>query len=486
MLLQRLLRDSVVYGLSGVLARGVLFLLVPIYTRALAPERFGVLDLVIVAGQLVQIIAPLEISQAIPRFQSAARDPDERRAYLATAFWFSAAALTVFVVVATFAAGPLSGVLLGDVREADVLRAALPAYWSGGMAYLTLTQLRWALKPGHYAACTLLLTTVTVGLAVLLVLRGGRGIEGVLVAQTIGNLLGGGLAFGLARRGYATAFHPDKLRAMLRFSLPLVPASIAAFAALYIDRFVISRVRPPADLGLFGVGYRVATVVALLTLGVQAAVTPIVYAHHQQPGTERELARIFRWFVLLALLLWLVVALWARELVALLSTPAYHGGAVVVPGIALALFLANMNVFAPGLSLGGHTGRIAVISVAGGLMSLALNLLLVPRLGIAGAGIANGIAAAISFAWAMHASQRAYRVPHRWRSFALALLATAVAFAVGEGAVRTLDPIAATLVRLGMVGLTGVCGAAAGLVTRDELRMLATALRPRRTGLEST
>ena len=85
----------------------------------------------------------------------------------------------------------------------------------------------------------------------------------------------------------------NQLRAMLRFSAPLVPAGLAVFISLYINRFALNHFGSLEDVGHFGIGSRIAGLVALLILGIQAALTPLVYQHYREPQTPGQIARLF-------------------------------------------------------------------------------------------------------------------------------------------------------------------------------------------------
>ena len=307
---------------------------------------------------------------------------------------------------------------------------AAAAIWicTGGVMYLILNQLRWMLDPRGYAIVSVLGGVGSIAFSVALVVGAHLGVLGVLVGGSIGNVLALVLGLFRARSVYGVVFRTDRLRQMLRFSLPLVPSGIAVFVTLYIDRIAISRLMTTADVGLFGIGYRLASVSSLLILGFQAAITPIVYTRYREPDAPTQLAGLFRAFAAVALLLSLTLAMFADEIIRALTTPSFYGGSVVVPILAPALLLSGMYVLAPGLAISRRTGSIALISIGGAGLNTVLNLLLIPGLGIQGAALATLLGAAAMFGAYMIVSQTLYPVPHEWTSLALATAGTAAIF----------------------------------------------------------
>lgn len=436
-LLRQALGHSAQYGAASLVSRAASLLIVPIYTRVLTPSDYGQLDLLVAFGSLVQLTAALEVSQGLARHYADADSTDDRRILASTSLWFSIAAYTAFLALAIALATPLSELVVG--RSAPTLIVAAGIWiFTGGLLYLILNQLRWMLDPRGYAIASVLGSVASIGFSVALVVAGQLGVVGVLLGGAIGNVLGLGIAFIQARSVYALAFSFERLRQMLSFSLPLVPSGIAVFVTLYVDRIAISRLMTTADVGLFGIGYRLAAITSLLIIGFQAAITPIVYQRYREPEAPAQLAAVFRAFVAVALGLSLGLAMFADEIMRIFTTPPFYGSAAVVPLLAPALVLSGMYVLAPGLAIARRTGWIALVSVGGALLNTILNLLFIPVLGIQGAALATFTGAASMFAAYMILSQRLYPVPHRWGPLALGTAGIMAIFAM----TRVFDDIA--------------------------------------------
>ncbi|HEY0931231.1 MAG TPA: hypothetical protein VGE27_15020, partial [Gemmatimonas sp.] len=90
--LQRLGRDTLLYGLSTLLVRGLQIFLIPVYSRALGSGEYGVVETVAIAGALVNLTIALEISQGMARYIADAPDESARRALASTAVAFAALA----------------------------------------------------------------------------------------------------------------------------------------------------------------------------------------------------------------------------------------------------------------------------------------------------------------------------------------------------------------------------------------------------------
>ncbi len=469
-MLRQFFKDSAIYGATSLLSQGISLLLLPLYTRVLSPTDYGIVDILTVFAALVNLTIALEISQGLARYFADAKTDSARTGYASTALWFTAGVYTLFAAIAYLSSAPLSQWLLEAQAREGIFRIAVLSLWGNGIFYLALNQLRWQLQPKLYGITSLVFTLVAMGVTVTLVLGFGLGVSGVLYGQLVGNSVGAALSLYFARHSYRLVFDWAKCKEMLRFSLPLVPSSVGVFVTLYIDRIAIKELMSLADVGLFGLGYRLSSLVSLLMVGFQGALTPLIYTHYRNPEAPQEVAQIFRYFVALALLLFLGLSLFAREILMLFTTPDYYGASVVVPLLVPALLLSNMYIFAPGLGIAKKTGTIAVINIVGAILNTALNLALVPILGIQGAALATLLSAAAIFLIYMAYSQKLYFVPHSWRRPGLAVLVTIGVVCVSAQVNLTLWVDIA--IKSILVCITAMVFVSVGLVETGEMRRL--------------
>lgn len=414
-MLKLLLKDTVVYGLAGLVSRGLSLLLLPIYTRVLTPKEYGAFDIILVIGTLAALIIPLEVAQALARFLGDIKEKDERRRMASTALWFTAATYALALVIAVLFARPLTLWLLGDDALTTAFQVGASYIASNGIFYLLQNQLRFELRSKDYALLSCTYAVLTLALGLLFGFGLHLGLSGILGAQLAAATLSVTLGLYLLRNSYALSFDIDRLRSMLIFSLPLVPSGLATFFTLYANRLLLNSMASLEDVGLFGVAARIAAIVGLLIIGLQSALTPLIYAHHSAPQTPASLARIFEIFVALAGFLCLSLGLFAPELLMIVAEPRYAGAAPLVMALAPAALLSQMYIFFPGIGITKKTHQQLYIFIASAVISLLANWLLIQAMGLAGAAVATLIGSLVFFVLWVVASQRLYPLPVRWR-----------------------------------------------------------------------
>ena len=176
-------------------------------------------------------------------------------------------------------------------------------------------------------------------------------------------------------------------------SVPFYIKDLAAAASLHLDRFVISFFLGLELTGVYTLFWSIANVVHNLSVYgvVQPQVPTLIAAHNRGDGAEfhsvqrRILFEASTWSAILAIGAVIAVP-WALPY---LDRPALQANLPIFWLILIATLTrigADSYAF---ILLALHRDRaIAVISVAGALASAALNMVLIPILGLAGAGTA--------------------------------------------------------------------------------------------------
>ena len=284
-----------------------------------------------------------------------------------------------------------------------------------------------------------------------------------------------GMALYLRRTGIGPRLDLGLSRSMLAFSLPLVPAALAGWGLNLADRYVLNAFRGLDELGVYSVGYTGGLVinalaVAPFTLAWGAAYWEIARSD-DAPAAFR---RVLTLFTIGASAGALALSALGTDAIRLLLTPGFDDARYIVPFSAFGMVLYGVyQVVATGLNLTSHTRLLPLTMGAAAITNVALNLLLVPGLGMYGAGIAT-IAGYLVLAIVTAAvSQRHY--PVAWD---VPRVVGTLALASGLGTASLLGPDS-TLWRLGCLVVFGVAVVVLRLVDPTDVARARMAVRRR-------
>lgn len=423
-MLKAFFRDGLIYTIPSIITRGLGIILIPLYTRVLNPADYGSLDLLTAFTGIVNLTIALEVSQGVARFYSTEEEPQKKILYASSGFWFTFFCYSLFAVGCQLFASQLSPLIMGQENLDNAFRLGVMSIWLHGIFYLVQNQFRWELRRKEYAVISLFMSFITMGGAFLFAYVLNWGIEGLILGNILGFVFGLVVGLGRMRNTFHFNFDFQLLKEMLAFSTFMVFSSIAVWVNMYVSRVMLNYYLSVEEVGLYGIGFRVANIAGLVMICFQSQLTPLIYAYHAHPETPRNLAKIFSYFMSVALLGFIGLSLFATDILRVMTTEQYLGGASVVVFLVPAMFLSNMYIFMPGISLAKKSSYFVWINVCAALLNILLNATLIPILGIIGAGAATLISQSLVFLAHVIFSQKFYPVPHSWKAI---LLPTAVA-----------------------------------------------------------
>ena len=463
--LKRLSAESLVYGLGQVGGRAVQLLLVPVLTRALTRDVYGVADLVLAYSQFAVLVLVFGMDGALVRFFYGEPDGAARRRMVSTSLGFRAVAGVAGAALLLALADPLAGGLIGSDAYRKYIRIAAATLPFTLLTLFANDVLRVTFQPWKFIVLNLVQTVVTAGVSLWLVLGERLGVAGVLYGKLAGDGACAALGLVLIRHSLVPAFDRATLRRMLRFGAPLVPAALCYGIVSAADRFFLQRERGLAEVGVYAVALKFHAVVMMAVSAFSLAFFPFAHARAGAEGAPRLYARVLGLYVGTASLVALGVALFAPEALVLLVPPEYRAAArPAAPLVFAAVAYGAYYVACLGIQLALRTHLLWWTAAAAAMVSVVLNAVLVPRRGLDGAAAAT-LLANVTLAAATYAlAQRVHRLPYRGPRLA-ALFAIAVALAVGTPRWTPEGP-AGWVVRLGAIAAFAAAGAALG-VWRD-------------------
>jgi O-antigen/teichoic acid export membrane protein len=449
--LQRLVSSLAAYQVADVVSKFIAVLLLPVYTRYISPSGYGIVELLGNGVILISIVIRFGIIEAFLRFYFADSDQERRDALVRRSVAFLLVTSTVTAVALAATAGPLSRLVLG-YRDVTTFRIAVLGLWTFTNLELAYGLLRVDERIRTYAIASLTNVGLTIAASVVLVVGLGDGARGLLIgnygASTLVLLA---LWFSMRRRllGPRRSGGEDLPR-LLRFGLPTMPAEISVYALSIVDRYYILHTRGSSLVGLYSVAIKLAGSVAFIVRAFQYAWPPLAYSVTDDAEASRLYGLVTTYYVLVSG--WVVagLALLGRWVLRLLAAHSYYGAYRALPWVALGWAMYGLWVVF--LVIAGRaqvTRRNFPASIAGLIANVVLIVVLVPSLGIAGAGIALCGAYVVMLVVMHLLTRHAFRVAFEWRRLLQLTLVMGAVSAAGDlllpthGAVGFLTRLAA-------------------------------------------
>ena len=431
--LKQLAGETAIYGLSTILARIINFLFVPIYTRLLTTESYGVVTEFMAYIAVLQVILVMGLETGCFRFANK-EGADPRKVYsnaLATVTGVGAAFLAAMIVFAK----PIAGVLGYQGFEAVVM-------YMGGILFLdSITAILFAkLRQEHKALKFAILKTIKIltetGANILLFFWFPKFCErhpgnfltafisptpdfsyvifAILISCVVCALL---FVPDLVRFSYS--FDRKLLGRMLAYSLPLMVAALPGIVNDFLDRILFRFFDTGAEawrssLGIFQAAVKLSVIMNLFIQMFRFAAEPFFFQRARDRGSKELYATVLEFFTAFCGLIFLGVILYI-DVLSLILGRDFRSGIGVVPVMLLSYMLLGMlfNV-SMWYKLSEKTGMAIWITLAGLLVTTVVNVVFMPRFSYWAAAFGHLARYLVMFILSAALGQKYYPIPYKW------------------------------------------------------------------------
>lgn len=428
-------RHAFIYGASSAAVAGVNFLLLPAFSRVLSPADYGLLGLLQSSIGLLVLLAVTGTNGAIQFFYFKADTEPARAAIIG-------ASLAWVLVSGSICAALGSVGVLWISSGGEMTSVQIIALWVGAASVLPLALLalaqeapRLRFRPWHYAAIMLLQALVTAGLGWWWVVQNKEGVAGACAASLGGVVTALVPALWLVRSEFGQGWSKVRVRAIVSYGAPFVPASLALWLFSSGPRWVLAHDHDLTSLGVFEIGTKIAAVVMLLNSALGQAFSPHAFRlYGEDPDYRAKIIIIFHFMCGAGLLLAVVAALFSAEFCSLMLPDEFQDAAPVAAVLAMGgFFSVTHQVTALGMAFERRTWLVSAGWGGTAVVCTALAYAVIPFGGaIAAAAISLfGYAGLSVFYWFV--TQRLHPLPFNYRKLSLYVCIAAATLAVTFG-----------------------------------------------------
>ena len=241
----------------------------------------------------------------------------------------------------------------------------------------------------------------------------------------IGNICGSVLTFILLRKEFfQIRFQFDKQiwKKVMHYAYPLIIVGMGGMINDMLSRLIYQHVvnlpeeQAKHELGIFGNIYRLAVLITIMIQAFRMAAEPFFFNRSKEEDAPRTYARVMKFFVIASCFMFLFISLYIdvfRWFFIAVRKPAWVEGLYIVPLLALGnVFLGiyyNLSIW---YKLKNKNMMGAMITIAGALITIALNIVLIPKYHYLGAAIATFCCYLFMMITSYILGQKYYPVPY--------------------------------------------------------------------------
>ena len=423
-MLEKLAKQTAIYGISTIVGRFLSYLLTPYYTRVFGQAEYGIITDIYALIPFALVVLTMGMESGYFRFaakaDAAGGDVKAAKKRLFSTVWgiTSLAAAAFFIAVAAlrepisramgeaYVAHPEYVMLVGAIVMFDVVSC------------IPFSRLREQGRAGRFVTLKMLNIVLQTGLAFAFGAMGLFATEFGVGWAFVANLAASVITFlSILPTTERTVPKVDwlLLATVFSYSLPLLVSGVAGTANEFIDRQMIKYLVPEnamAQLGIYGAITKIAVVMMLFTQMYRLAAEPFFLANYRKDDFKTMNAAALKYYIIASMLIFLGIALF-KDLFALIVGRDFRQGIFILPVVLGANVLSgvwlNLSFW---YKREERTWLAIAVTFVGLIFTVLCNILLVPKYGYYGAAWARLASEAAMVAVSYWLNRKYYPTPY--------------------------------------------------------------------------
>lgn len=434
--IKALSKETLIYGTNTIVGRFLNFLFVPLYTNIFAPGEFGIIANIYAYIAILNVFFTIGLESGYFRFAATLEEGNNKENFTHPFLGIFINSLFLSGFLFLFA-GNLNELFLVDDSRIHLIRYTAVILFFDAVSIVPFAYLRLQHKAVLFVTLKILNIVINVTLNFVLILVLKWGIESVLISNVIASVITFITVFPIIYKNISLNFNRNLAKELLKFSLPYIPAGISSNLVQVINRPMLLAITKDANVvGVFQANYKLGIFMMLFVSMFEFAWRPFFMQNFQLPDAKKLFAKIMTLFVIVGSFIFIVITLFIDDIVKIplfgrgtLIGKAYWSGLVIVPIILFAYLLYGIYInLMAGIYIKKKTKYLPFITGGAALVSIIINFLLIPSMGIYGASISTLISYLTMVIGIFAVSSKYYPVRYEYSKIINVFVITGVIF----------------------------------------------------------
>ncbi len=411
------IKNSFIYMLPIFIGNILPFISIPIFTRILSKEDYGILALAQIYAIFVSGIANFGMTIAYDRnFFQYRNNLKETAQLLYSTILFVLGSFCLLACLTWFFKGALAKLIIGSTVHGNILFWMFCAQFFSSVSYYFLTYFKNSEIAVEFVAYTIMYSIFNFSIALFLVAYIRMGVIGIVYGQ----LCSGMLTFIVLGCKFVKIMPPslnkDILIESLKISYPLTPRIFFGVIGSQFDKYMIGLIASTGSVGIYSIGQKISNIVFTYMTAIQNVFSPQVYRRMFELGKEggKSIGTYLTPFAYITVTVALFVSLFCEEIIFVLTPKSFHGAIDIITILSMyfsILFFGKQ----PQLEYVKKTYLISVLTFVGIGINIGINTPFIMKWGAVGAAWATFLAGTISSGIAFGISQYYYEIKWEYK-----------------------------------------------------------------------
>jgi len=389
-----------IYGILPVLSKFISFFLIPIYTRYLSLEEYGLMDYLIQVALFLTFFSSLEIYSGVGRYFIEVESFSEKQKLVSTGFWLTALLCLIIALLSILFRDLVSQILIGEQTASTaflVVFAWIP--FSAIYTYFSVI-MRFEQRPKEFVIIAITQLIVKVVFSIIFLIIYKYGALGIILGQFIGEVCSSILLISMLRKYLTLCISLDYIKKILKYSLPLVPSSLIIGFEKTLSRYLITEYFGLNALGLFAIAMQITAVFQLVNSGLRMAWRPYLYSILNDNNVKESITRVYNFILFGCIFIAAIITIFNEQILHIVAPQKYWIASSLIGWIAFKSVLDILRqISGVGPELIKKTHYLLSFDIVGILLSLLFFILFYQLLGLASIVISLFLSSLLKFIW---------------------------------------------------------------------------------------
>lgn len=426
--LKRFLKDTIIYGIAAVLPRVINFLLVRVHTDALPANNYAENTNFYIWIALLSVLLTFGMETAFFRFY---KSEDKKDALISTAF-ISILTITILFVVGAFifadfftqifdfSHNPLQLQLLIIIIAIDTLMVIPFAYLRASGRAIKYTAIK-LINVGIIVAINLLFLKFipqflaegkTIPTIFIEVFNSTQIVNFIFIANIVGSFISFLLLAPILLK-FKWCFSTVLFKKLISYGWPIAVAGVAYVVNENLDKILIGKMLDKNAMGIYSACYKLAIFMNLYIMAFRLGAEPFFFNHSDKKNAKETYAKILNYFIIVGSLVFVGIVVFIDLLKRPFINENYWEAIAIVPIVLLAnLFLGVYHNLAIWYKLTDKTRFAMLFSIIGAVITIIVNVLLIPKIGFMASAWATLLAYGTMMVLSYFIGKKHYPVPY--------------------------------------------------------------------------
>jgi len=365
------------YMTAEFFSKGLVFISIPIFTRLMSPEEYGVLSIFLSIISIATIIFSLNFHGAINRYyhEEIKNMGEFITSNLSFIFLFN---IILFIIIYIYRIKFSKFINI----SVNVFTFAIIISILNIPVQMFLSYLQTSKQSKKYFQLTIYKNISTLLLSVLWIylLNDSRymgRVYGQFVIYLIFLLIVLYKFFKIGKKRIRIKY----IKYSLNFGLPLIPHALSGILLSYFDRLAINQLVGPMNTGLYSFAYNVGMIMNVIVMAMNKAWVPIFYDKFKK-NDYSSIDNIVKKYSKYIYISSIFLIFFSREIVMIIADKNYYDSLSIVPIIILSYVLVFFYTLFSNYSFyRKKTFLISIATLGAGLINIVLNYYFIPKYG---------------------------------------------------------------------------------------------------------